>query len=74
MNGIDPRQLRGQLRIDGSRGMFPACAQGTPMIELRNRVVEVTRLGGPDGLKVVDAPLPMAGPGEVRVRVPGTTP
>src|SRR6516164_5158765 len=39
------------------------------MIEPRNRVVEVTRFGGPDGLKVVDAPLPTAGPGEVRVRV-----
>src|SRR6516165_5970094 len=39
------------------------------MIEARNRVVEVRRFGGPDGLKVVDAPLPMAGPGEVRVRM-----
>src|SRR5215468_5838673 len=37
--------------------------------EARNRVVQVTRFGGPDGLEVVDAPLPTAGPGEVRVRV-----
>ena len=39
------------------------------MIEPRNRVVEVRRFGCPDGLKVVDAPMPTAGPGEVRVRV-----
>jgi NADPH2:quinone reductase len=35
----------------------------------RNRVVRVRRFGGPDGLEVVDAPLPAAGRGEVRVRV-----
>lgn len=35
----------------------------------RNRVVHVRRFGGPDGLEVVDAPLPTAGAGEVRVRV-----
>ncbi len=39
------------------------------MIEPRNRVVQVTRFGSPDALQVVDAPLPKAGPGEVRVRV-----
>ena len=39
------------------------------MREPRNRVVQVTRFGGPDGLEVADAPLPMAGRGEVRVRV-----
>src|SRR4051794_29571162 len=39
------------------------------MIELRNHVVQVRSFGGPDGLEVVDAPMPMAGPGEVRVRV-----
>jgi NADPH:quinone reductase-like Zn-dependent oxidoreductase len=37
--------------------------------ELRNQVVRVGRFGGPDGLEVVDAPLPTAGRGEVRVRV-----
>src|SRR5262252_10288624 len=36
---------------------------------LRNLVVQVRRFGGPDGLEVVDAPLPTAGRGEVRVRV-----
>ena len=39
------------------------------MKEPRNRVVHVTRFGGADGLAVVDAPLPTAGRGEVRVRV-----
>src|SRR5258708_15548747 len=39
------------------------------MAEPRNRVVQVRRFGGPDGLEVVDAPLPTAGRGEVRVRV-----
>src|SRR5262245_12607702 len=39
------------------------------MSELRNKVVQVRRYGGPDELEVVDAPLPTAGPGEVRVRV-----
>ncbi len=37
--------------------------------EPRNRVVQITRFGGPEGLEVVDAPLPTAGRGEVRVRV-----
>jgi NADPH:quinone reductase-like Zn-dependent oxidoreductase len=35
----------------------------------RNRVVQVRRFGGPDELEVVDAPMPTAGRGEVRVRV-----
>jgi NADPH:quinone reductase-like Zn-dependent oxidoreductase len=39
------------------------------MREPYNRVVQVKRFGGPEGFEVVDAPLPMAGPGEVRVRV-----
>jgi NADPH2:quinone reductase len=39
------------------------------MKEPRNRVVQVRRFGDPDGLEVVDAPVPTAGPGEVRVRV-----
>ena len=39
------------------------------MKEPRNRVVQVRRFGGPDGLEVIDAPLPTAGRGEVRVRV-----
>jgi NADPH:quinone reductase len=39
------------------------------MREPRNRVVQVRRFGDPDGLEVIDAPLPTAGRGEVRVRV-----
>ena len=39
------------------------------MNEHPNRVVQVRRFGGPDGLEVMDAPLPMAGAGEVRIRV-----
>jgi NADPH:quinone reductase-like Zn-dependent oxidoreductase len=39
------------------------------MMEPRNRVVQVSRFGDPEGLVVVDAPLPTAGAGEVRVRV-----
>jgi NADPH:quinone reductase len=37
--------------------------------EAHNWVVQVRRFGDPDGLEVVDAPLPMVGRGEVRVRV-----
>src|SRR5215468_11908144 len=34
-----------------------------------NKVVQVRSFGGPEELEVVDAPLPKAGRGEVRVRV-----
>jgi NADPH:quinone reductase-like Zn-dependent oxidoreductase len=37
--------------------------------EPRNRVLQVRRFGGPDGLEVIERPLPTAGRGEVRVRV-----
>jgi NADPH:quinone reductase len=43
------------------------------MREPRNRAVQVRRFGGPDALEVVDAPLPAAGRGEVRVRVLGSS-
>jgi NADPH:quinone reductase len=39
------------------------------VIEPRNRVVQLRRFGSPEELEVVDAALPTAGPGEVRVRV-----
>src|SRR5947207_1836218 len=39
------------------------------MREPRNQVVQVRRFGGPDELEVIDAPVPTAGRGEVRVRV-----
>jgi len=35
----------------------------------RNRVVQINRFGGAEELEVIDAPLPSAGRGEVRVRV-----
>src|SRR5215813_14971963 len=44
-------------------------ARTLPMRGPHNRVVQVRRFGDPDGLEVVDAPLPTAGRGEVRVRV-----
>src|SRR5215831_6144316 len=44
-------------------------ARNPPMEEPRNRVVQVRRFGAADELEVVDAPLPTAGRGEVRVRV-----
>jgi NADPH:quinone reductase-like Zn-dependent oxidoreductase len=39
------------------------------VIEPRNRVVQLQRFGGPEELEVVNAMLPTAGSGEVRVRV-----
>ena len=39
------------------------------MSERRNQVIQLSRFGDPDGLEVVDAPLPTADRGEVRVRV-----
>ncbi|WP_063691499.1 medium chain dehydrogenase/reductase family protein [Bradyrhizobium stylosanthis] len=39
------------------------------MMEQRNRVVQVSRFGDPETLEIVDARLPTAGRGEVRVRV-----
>jgi NADPH2:quinone reductase len=44
-------------------------ARRRPMAEPRNRVVQISRFGGADGLEVVEVPLPTAGRGEVRVRV-----
>jgi NADPH:quinone reductase-like Zn-dependent oxidoreductase len=42
---------------------------GELIMEPRNRVVRVRRFGSPGNLEVVEAPLPTAGRGEVRVRV-----
>ena len=44
-------------------------AESSAPARARNRVVQVSRFGGPEGLDVVDAPLPTAGRDEVRVRV-----
>src|SRR5215470_19020020 len=51
------------------RAMGKAPAGHPSMSEPRNQVVQVRRFGGPEGLAVVDAPLPTAGRGEVRLRV-----
>src|SRR5262249_22513593 len=54
---------RVQQIADAARG------RNLPVREPRNQVVQVRRFGGPDGLEVVEAALPTAGRGEVRVRV-----
>jgi NADPH:quinone reductase len=46
-----------------------SCMNRSSMTEPRNRVVQLERFGEPDGLRVVGAPMPRAGLGEVRVRV-----
>ena len=70
-SGIDPHQSRGQVyKLRKNLHILAVTKAGNqPVIEPRNRVVEVTCFGSPDGLRVVDAPLPTAGRGEVRVRV-----
>src|SRR5215467_3284076 len=52
-----------------AEGFSSARLSYVPRGETRNRVVQVRRFGGPEGLQVVDAPLPTAERGEVRVRV-----
>lgn len=47
----------------------PAPSAPTAPPGTSNRVVQVTHFGGPDGLSVVETPLPTAGKGEVRIRV-----
>src|SRR5262249_1086113 len=44
-------------------------ARTSRMSEPRNRVVQLSRFGGPEGVEVIDAAMPTAGRGEVRVRV-----
>jgi len=54
---------RPQPNVGGSTAPAPE----TP--RPRNRVVQLGHFGGPDGLEVVEAPVPTAARGEVRVRV-----
>src|SRR5262249_1424363 len=66
--------VEGRARITCGAGIAarPAVHNITrrnPMEEQRNRVVQLRRFGDADELEVVDAPLPTAGRGEVRVRV-----
>src|SRR5215472_15784498 len=55
-------------RLPG-HGLSHEVARNTAMTKPRNAIVQVRRFGGAAGLEVVDAPLPTAGRGEVRVRV-----
>lgn len=52
-------------------GAAPAPVSAPARLQARsgNRVLQVRQFGGPEGLEVAEAPLPTAGPGEVRVRV-----
>ncbi len=51
-------------------GAQPAVPRSTESVaEPHNRVVQVSRFGDADGLEVIDAVMPKAGRGEVRVRV-----
>src|SRR5262249_11202819 len=68
-SAIAPLLHRICARATGIAVFFLAVRTTLPMKEPRNQVVEVKRFGAPEGLEVVDAPLPTAGPGEVRVRV-----
>jgi NADPH:quinone reductase-like Zn-dependent oxidoreductase len=62
-HGAEPG-VRLQPEVNGTSAEPPQ-----PQPQPRNRVVRVSHFGGPDGLEVIDAPLPTAGRGEVRVRV-----
>src|SRR5215469_3941885 len=55
--------------VTGTAVFLPPVRRTPPMKEPCNRVVQIKRFGEPDGLEVVDALLPTAGRGEVRVRV-----
>src|SRR6516164_4679891 len=61
--------MRGRLFHAITACTAEPAARNPPMGEPHNRVVQLRHFGGPEGLEVVDAPLPTAGRGEVRVRV-----
>ena len=85
MRRIDPHQLQGRVSSENKYeriydwwrrpSAIVTCSpwnkrcKDPRVIEARNRVVQVRRFGGPEELEVVDAAMPTAGPGEVRVRV-----
>src|SRR5262249_45393296 len=80
---LDPRRPTGRLahgvsapasavcRIDPAQGQDLNSARWATrsMSEPSNRIVQLSRFGGSEALEVVDAPLPTAGRGEVRVRM-----
>ncbi|HEX6535905.1 MAG TPA: medium chain dehydrogenase/reductase family protein, partial [Gemmatimonadaceae bacterium] len=61
--------LRSSTTTPGSTYGPSTSALDAPRPGSRNRVVQLGRFGGPEALEVVDAPLPAARRGEVRVRV-----
>ena len=78
MDRLVPRPIGGESAMAANTDMQFADVAGLPSsgrldavttARPRNRVVQVKAFGGPDGLEVVDAPLPTAGRGEVRIRV-----
>jgi NADPH:quinone reductase len=75
MRQREPLWLNELSRRSCGLAAFPARAQehkwqgGSPLRGAQNRVVQLKGFGSPDGLEVVEAPLPTAGRGEVRVRV-----
>src|SRR5437660_3202329 len=65
-------ELKGDLAATAAfpgRELDHGSPRNPPVREPRNRVVQVRRFGGPDGLEVINAPLPRVERGEVRVRV-----
>jgi len=66
---LDLDQLNFSSLTAGCPLLRRGIAWRSPMIEQRNRVVQVSRFGDPETLEVVDTRLPTAGRGEVRVRV-----
>jgi hypothetical protein len=60
---------RGGYPRGGGKYKVLSLNPSSTVLEPRNRVVQVRRFAGPEGLEVVDAPLPTAGRGNVRVRV-----
>ena len=71
----DPSAASRTRTPDAQRGPFTAEVNrvrpvgDAATVPSRNRVVQVSRFGGPEDLQVVDAPMPTAQSGEVRVRV-----
>jgi NADPH:quinone reductase-like Zn-dependent oxidoreductase len=65
-----PRDIAHPGRRDKAAGRRWTVRARTPsMREPRNRVVQVRRFGEADELEVVEAPMPTAAPGEIRLRV-----
>ena len=62
--GANIQEPGGRLQPN-AQGVATTAAATPP----RNWIVQLSHFGDPDGIEVVDAPLPTAGRGDVRVRV-----